>query len=209
MSDILNKQIVLTLNRLHQAFELRSVRKAVEDITSLNPHTDQPPFMFVDITYDQREDGSYDTENPTHYRPVSVAEWINLPVRSCDLAINCGRRELRAPTVIIATNYDKVPEKSTKFSPEAIWARDNSTCQATGRKLTREEGDLGHNIARANGGRRSWDNIALLDKRLNRMQGIKTFAEMGWNIRPKAPKARRVMLTVKDAKHESHLLFLN
>ena len=40
----------------------------------------------------------------------------------------------------------------------------------------------------------------------------KSFEEMGWgHVRKKmvAPKPRKVFLTVKDAEHESHLLFLN
>ena len=212
MSDILNKQIVLTLNRLHQAYELRTVRKSVEDITSLSPHTGQPPFMFVDITYATKADGSYDTECPTHYRPVTVEEWLQLPVRSCDLAINCGRRELRAPTVIIATNFDRLKEVAPKFSPDAIRQREGGRCAATGRLLAPHEGDLGHDIAKSKGGRKTYTNVAYVDKALNRSMGTKTFAEAGYpHVKAKmvAPKPRKVLLTAKDARHESHLLFLN
>ena len=209
MSDLLNKQICLALNKNWMGFDFRTVRKGVEAITSLSPETGEPPFMFLDLVYAQNEDGSYDTTQLVSARPVTVDEWLGLEVRSCDLAINCGRCQLRAPTIIVATNYADLPEFRPKFSSEGVWERDKGVCQATGRKLTREEGDLGHNVARANGGRRTWENIALLDKRLNRLQETKTFAEMGWNIKPKAPKSRKVLLTMKDAEHESHLHFLN
>jgi hypothetical protein len=212
MSDILNKQICLTLNKLHQAYEVRSIRKAVEDITSISPHTGQPPFMFVDIIYEQREDGSYDTEKPITYRAISVDEWMTLPVRSCDLAINCGRCQLRAPTVIIATNFDRLKEIVPQFSGEAVRQREGSRCAVTGRALAVGEGDVGHDIARTHGGKRNWTNTAYVEKGLNRAMGTKTFEEMGWgHVRKKmvAPKPRKVFLTAKDARHESHLLFLN
>lgn len=212
MSELLNKQIVLTLNRLHQAYDLRTIRKAIEDITSLSPRTEEPPFMFIDIIYEQREDGSYDTDNPITYRAVSVTEWLNLPVRSCDLAINCGRRELRAPTVIIATNFDRLKEIVPRFSPEAIREREGGRCAATNRLLAPGEGDLGHDIAKSKGGRRTYTNVAYIDKKINRAMGTKSFEEAGLgHVKKKmvAPKARKVLLTAKDARHESHLLFLN
>ncbi len=212
MSDILNKKICLTLNRLHQAYEMRSVRKAVEDITSMSPHTGQPPFMFVDIIYEQREDGTYDTENPVTYRAVTVDEWMKLEVRSCDIAINCGRCQLRAPTVIIATNFDRVKEIVPQFSGDAVRQREGGRCAITGVPLAPGEGDVGHDVARAKGGRRNWTNTAYITKGLNRLMATKSFDEMGWgHVHKKMvePKRRKVFLTLKDAEHESHLLFLN
>ncbi len=212
MSDILNKKICLTLNRLHQAYEMRTVRKAVEDITSQSPNTGKPPFMFVDIVYEQNADGSYNTENALTYRAVTVDEWMALPVRSCDIAINCGRCQLRAPTVIIATNFDRVKEITPQFSGDAVRAREGGRCAITGKPLAPDEGDVGHDVARARGGRRNWTNTAYVTKGLNRQMGTKSFEEMGWghvNKKMVAPKPRKVFLTQKDAEHESHLLFLN
>ncbi len=212
MSDILNKTIVLVLNRLHQAYEMRSVRKAIEDIMSASPKTGQPPFMFVDVIYAQREDGTYELDNPISYNAVSIDEWMKLPVRECDFAINCGRCELRAPTVIIATNFDRVKEIAPKFSGDALRAREGGRCAVTGRELAPGEGDVAHDVARARGGRRNWTNTAHVDKSLNRMMGTRSFDEMGWgHVKKKMvePKRRKVLMTVKDAKHESHLLFLN
>lgn len=190
------------------AFDFRSIRRAVEDIMSINPRTGEPPFMFLDLEYEMREDGTYDTENLINARPVTVEQWMALPVRSCDLAINCGRGQLRAPTVIVAKNYSDIPIKKPKFSAEAIRQRDNNTCQATKRKLGPGEGNLAHDIAKTHGGKRNWTNIALLDRRLNNLQGTKTFAEMGWNIHPKEPKGTKTLLTIEDLKHESQIHFL-
>lgn len=210
MSDLLNKQIVLTLNRVHQAYEMRTVRKAIEDITSMG-RNGEPPFMFVDIVYEKLEDNSYDTSKPITYRAVTVDEWMKLEVRSCDLPINCGRCQLRAPTVIIATNFDRLKEIVPQFSGDAIRQREGGRCAITGRELAPGEGDVGHDIARARGGRRNWTNTAYVEKGLNRLMGTKSFEEMGWgHVRKKmiAPKPRKVFLTAKDARHESHKFFL-
>lgn len=209
MTSILDKQITLALNRNWQCLDFRSVKKAVSDITSLNSETGEPPFMFLDLEYLQREDGSYDTDNLLGARPVSVAQWLALPIRSCDLAINCGKYQLRAPTIIVATGYDKVQFRRPKFSSDAVWQRDNSTCQITGEKVTRETGDLGHDIARAKGGKRTWSNVGVVKKTLNRAMGTKSFGEMGWtHVKFTEPKARPVFYTMDDIKHPSHAHFV-
>jgi len=209
MSEILNKQITLALNRNWMPMDFRTVRKAIEDITSESPRTGMAPFMFLDLSYALNPDGTYDTSVLLNARPVSVEEWMQLEVRSCDLAINCARRQLRVPTIIVASSYADIRMKTPKFSPEAVRVRDNYTCQVTKQKLEPGEGDLAHNIARANGGQRTWENIAFVRKDLNRLQGTKTFAEMGWtHIKPKAPRAKPVFLTVEDLRHESQAHFL-
>jgi 5-methylcytosine-specific restriction endonuclease McrA len=209
MSEILNKQIVLTLNAAWQCMGFRTPRKAFEDLCSLNPSTGKPPMLAMDLTYETNEDGSYNTDILLNARPVDIDEWMTLPVRSCDLSIQCARREIRCPTIIICSTYNKIPKMVPKFSAEGVWQRDGGICQATGRKLSRDEGDLGHNVARAHGGQRTWDNIALLDKRLNRLQGTKSFADMGWtHIKPTAPKPRPIFYTINDIKHPSHAHFV-
>ena len=208
MSEILNKQIVLSLNRLWQPLGFRSVKKSFEDVCSINPHTGIPPFMPMDLTFATNEDGTYNTDVLLNARPISVDEWMELPIRSCDLSITCARRDIRVPTIIIASSFDKVPVMLPKFSSAAVWERDKSTCQVTKQPVTRETGDIAHDVARHHGGRRSFDNVAVVRKDLNRLQGTRTFAEMGWRIHPKTPKPVPVFFTIDDIKHESQKHFV-
>lgn len=209
MSDLLNKQICLALNSLWQGMDFRTVKKSFEDITSMNPKTGEPPFLPLDLTYEVNPDGTFNMEILLNARPVSVLEWLSLPVRSCDLGITSARGEIRVPTIIVATNYSKIPDQRPKFSAEAVRKRDNDTCQVSKRKLAPGEGNLAHNIPKCRGGKRSWDNIVYMDRTLNSLQGERTFAEMGWDIKPKAPKGTKVFLTLDDLKHESQVHFLH
>lgn len=211
MSDLLNKQICLKLNTNWFAVGFESVQKAFSEICSLGKTSGKPPRLPIDITYAQNEDGSYDTNEVLDYRPVSVAEWFTLPVRLCDLAINCNHRMVRVPTVTICPNYRDIPASRVKFSPDAVKKREGGRCAISGRILAEGEGDLGHDVAKSKGGRKSWENVAYVEKGLNRGMGTKTFAEAGYpHVKKKmvAPRAGVKVLTVADMKHESQRRFL-
>lgn len=200
----------MTLNASWQPIGVRSVRKAFEDLCSANKDTGEPPMLAMDLTYEMNADGTYNTDILLNARPVPIDEWMTLPIRSCDLSIQCARREVRVPTVIICAHFNKVPKRVPKFSSDGVWARDNATCQVTGRKLTREEGDLGHIKARALGGQRTWDNIVVMDRRVNRAMGTMSPEEAGYRLlkQPKAPLPRPVFYTLDDIKHPSHAHFV-
>jgi 5-methylcytosine-specific restriction endonuclease McrA len=212
MSDILNKDIkVLKLNQNWWAIGFEPIDRAFSEMCSMGK-SGRAPRLGVDIEYAQREDGSYDLSAPLSYRPVSVEEWFRLPVRSCDLSINCNHRLIRVPTVTVCSNYRDIPDKAPKFSADAIRAREGGRCAATGRLLAPGEGDLGHDIAKSKGGRRTYTNVAYVDKQINRAMHTKTFAEAGYpHVKAKmvAPKRTKVLITSKDVYHESQLHFVN
>lgn len=213
MSDILSKDLkVLKLNKHFWAVGFESVSKAFSEMCSRNKVTGKSPRLGMDIVYAQREDGTYDTTTPLSYRPVTMEEWLLLPVRSCDLAINCNHRMIRVPTVTVCSNFKNIPDKAPKFSPEAIRAREGGRCIVTGRVLAPGEGDLGHDVAKTKGGRKTWTNVGYMTKGLNRAMGTKTFAEAGYpHVKAKMtePKRTKVLLTSKDVYHEDQLHFVN
>lgn len=210
MSDILNKDYrILALNRLWIAFDTRLPKKALEDVFSTNPETGKAPFMPLDLDFEQNADGSYNLDVLISARPVDIDTWITLPVRSCDWGITTGRGEIRLPTIIVASSYADIPTKVPRFSSDNVKKLYDYTCQATKQRLSPEELDMGHNVARHHGGRRNWDNIAPLRRDLNRLQGTKTFSEMGWDIKLKKPKPTKVVLTANDVRHPSQLHFVN
>lgn len=162
----------------------------------------KPPIMAMSIDMDENGELVEST-------PYCWADWVNLPVRENDLKIGVKNGFIRCPTVVITSSYAKMPKKTPSFSPDAIWRRDGNTCQVSGRKLNKDEGNMGHIVARAKGGKRSWDNIVLMDKNLNTKQGTLLPEEMGWSLlkEPSGPKPIPLVALINGERHETHKPF--
>lgn len=171
MPDILNKTTVLVLNRHWQAINVKSPAEAFCMMAS-------DAAVALDIF-----DG--------HFVPTRWNEWVALPVREQDNAVNTPRGPVRIPTVIVASNYAKVPLRRPRFGPRGIWERDGGVCQYTGRKLKPDEGNIDHVVPRSRGGKTSWDNCVLAHREVNSRKADKLPQEAGLQlrIRPAAPRA--------------------
>jgi 5-methylcytosine-specific restriction endonuclease McrA len=171
MSEILNRAIVLVLNRHWQAID---VKTPVETFSMLVNGS----ATALDITLGEE------------MRPVTWDEWLTLPVRDSDFAIGTVRGGIRVPTVIVLARFDKVPKRRPKFCARAIWERDGGVCQYTGRKLRPSEGNIDHIVPRSRGGKTSWENCVLADKRVNSKKGNKLPEEVGLRLlrQPFVPK---------------------
>jgi hypothetical protein len=152
MSDILNKNIVLVLNRNWQAINIRTPADAFCQMAT-NVAT------ALDIALDGDTAGedasrhlSPDTRHASAIRPVPWDEWITLPVREGDYAVRTARGAIRVPTVIVAVNFAKVPKKRPKLCSKTIRERDGNRCQYTGQLLKPDEGSLDHVLPRSRGG---------------------------------------------------------
>ena len=132
MSDILNKTIVLVLNRNWQAINIRTPQDAFCQMAT-NVAT------------------ALDIEGENYIRPVQWDEWITLPVRPQDNAVQTVRGPIRVPTVIVAVNFAKVPKKRPKLCSKTIRERDGNRCQYTGKLLKPDEGSLDHVLPRSRG----------------------------------------------------------
>lgn len=140
MNDILNKTIVLVLNRNWQAINIRT-----------------PADAFCQLATNAAT--ALDIESDEHIRPVKWDEWITLPIRESDHAVRTARGAIRVPTVIVAVNFAKVPKKRPKLSAKNIRERDGNRCQYTGVLLRPDEGNLDHVVPRSRGGADTWENL--------------------------------------------------
>src|ERR1041385_3810260 len=120
MSDILNKTIVLLLNRNWQAINIRT-----------------PQDAFCQMATNVATALEIDGEN--HIHPVTWDEWMILPIREQDNAVQTVRGPSRVPAVIVALNYAKVPKKRPKLCAKTIRERDGNRCQYTGKLLRPED----------------------------------------------------------------------
>ena len=108
-----------------------------------------------------------DIDGQQKIRPVTWEEWITLPVREQDRAVQTIRGGIRVPTVIVLANYAKVPKKRPKLCAKSIRERDGNRCQYTGRMLRPEEGSLDHVMPRSRGGKNAWENLVWSAKDVN------------------------------------------
>ena len=135
-----------------------------------------------------------------NFVPTKWSTWLTLPVRDCDRLINTSRGPIRAPTVIVAAKYAKVPLRRPRFGARGIWERDGGVCQYTGRKLTAGEGNIDHVVPRSRGGRTSWDNCVLAHREVNSRKADRLPHEAGLRLRkvPAIPRALPVTVLIRN-----------
>jgi 5-methylcytosine-specific restriction endonuclease McrA len=198
MSDILNKTIVLVLNRHWQAINIRTPQDAFCQMA-----TGVATALDIELGDDARAEA---------LRPVTWDEWITLPVREGDHAVRTARGAIRVPTVIVAVNFAKVPKKRPKLSAKNIRERDGNRCQYTGKLLKPDEGSLDHVVPRSRGGADSWENLVWSAKDVNQRKADRLPHEAGLKLLsvPRAPKELPVTALIRNAHGVAEWkLFLN
>lgn len=162
MTDTLNRPTVLVLNRHWQAIDVRTPAEAFSLLATGAANG-------LDITAEGM-------------RPVPWAEWLTLPVRDQDIPVRTVRGPVRAPTVVVLSRYGRMPRRRLTLSLRGLWERDGGVCQYTGRRLQPGEGNIDHVVPRSRGGRTSWDNCVLADKRVNHRKANRTPDEAGLKL---------------------------
>jgi 5-methylcytosine-specific restriction endonuclease McrA len=198
MTDILNKSIVLVLNRNWQAINIRTPQEAFCQMA-----TNVATALDIELGNDARAEA---------LRPVTWDEWITLPIRSQDNFVRTARGPIRVPTVIVAVNFAKVPKKRPKLCAKSIRERDGNRCQYTGKQLKPDEGSLDHVLPRSRGGRDSWENLVWSSKDVNARKGNRLPHEAGLKLLsvPRAPKVLPVTALICNAHDVAEWgLFLN
>lgn len=193
MTDILNKSIVLVLNRNWQAINIRSPQEAFCQLAT-NVAT------------------GLDIEGENYIRPVTWEEWITLPIRPGDNSVQTARGFIRVPAVIVAVNFAKVPKKRPKLSARNIRERDGNRCQYTGRLLRPDEGNLDHVVPRSRGGRDTWENLVWSAKEVNQRKADRLPHEAGLRLLsvPRAPRELPVTAFLRNHNGVAEWkLFLN
>jgi 5-methylcytosine-specific restriction endonuclease McrA len=180
MNDILNRAIVLVLNRNWQAINVRTPQQA-----------------FVQMATDVATALDIDGENMT---PLRWAQWIKLPVRADDYAVRTPGGLVRIPHVIVLSRFARVPKRRPTFNARSIWARDGGRCQYTGRTLRAHEGNIDHVVPRSRGGKTSWENCVLASKEVNSRKADRLPEEVGLRLLkpPTAPRERPSTLFIRN-----------
>src|SRR5271168_1435949 len=168
MNDILNRTIVLVLNRNWQAINIRTPAEAFCQMA-----TNAATALDIELG---------DGESANVLRPVKWDEWITLPVREGDQAVRTVHGAIRVPAVIVAVNFAKVPKKRPKLCAKNIRERDDNRCQYTGRLLHPDEGSLDHVVPRSRGGEDTWENLVWSAKDVNQLKADRLPHEAGLKL---------------------------
>lgn len=193
MSAFLN-QHVLVLNRLWQAVNICSVRRA---ITLLFEGRAQVVW--------NNADGSFQTYGFHEWRDFSQQSPHPESITSISFRI-------RIPRVILLLVFDRVPRKEVKFTRHNIFERDRNTCQYCGRVFERKDLNLDHVIPRDRGGPTSWENIVCSCIECNTTKANRTPLEASMRLirKPKRPKWRPfVEINLGLERHDSWKHFLD
>jgi 5-methylcytosine-specific restriction endonuclease McrA len=182
MSNVLNKAIVLVLNRNWQAINVRT-----------------PAEAFCQMATGVAT--ALEVEGENQIRPVPWDEWLTLPVRPQDEAVHTVRGVVRVPSVIVLANFAKVPKKRPKLSPRNIRDRDGNRCQYTGVVLKPDEGSIDHVVPRSRGGRNAWENCVWASKAVNSKKGNRLPQEAGLKLlaAPRVPKELPATALIRNA----------
>jgi 5-methylcytosine-specific restriction endonuclease McrA len=173
MEALLNHN-VLVLNRLWQAVNICSVRRALTLLFAGH----------AEVVCAQN--GAFDT--------FDFSEWRNFSDRNPQEAdsIHAVRFRIRIPKVVMLLIFDRLPRKEVKFTRHNIFERDNNTCQYCGKIFDRRDLNIDHVIPRDRGGASTWENVVCSCIPCNTKKGNRTPSETGIRLirKPKRPKWR-------------------
>lgn len=178
----LTKTTVLVLNRNWQAIHVKTPTEALS------------------MMYSNAATG-LDIIGEDHMIPYRWDDWVNLPHDPCCEYISTINQKIKIPKVIVLCNYDKVPIRRPRFSINGVWSRDNGVCQYTGRKLSKNEGNIDHVIPKSKGGKTDWTNCVLSHKDINSKKANRTPEECGIKLikKPTVPKQLPISHYIKNS----------
>jgi 5-methylcytosine-specific restriction endonuclease McrA len=189
----LNRTTVLVLNRNWQAIHVKSPAEALS-------------MMYTDAAT------GLDILGEDQMIPYRWKDWINLPHDVESDYVKTINGDIKIPKVIVLCKFNKVPMKRPKFSLSGVWTRDGGICQYTGKKLSKNEGNVDHVIPRSRGGKTDWCNCVLTHKEINAQKANRTPEEAGLKL-IKPPTIPRHMPTTFYIKNKHNIkeweLFLN
>jgi len=194
MSNVLCDQ-VLVLNRLWQAVNVCSVRRA---LTLLFEGNAQVVFGMAD--------GDYRTLDFQQWRGLSASE------PEGEASVGTVSFRIRVPRVILLMGFDRFPKKEVKFTRHNLFERDQNTCQYCGKVFDRRDLNLDHVIPRDRGGPTTWENIVCSCIPCNTRKANRTPAEANLRLvrKPKRPKWRPfVQVSFGASMHDSWRHFLD
>lgn len=145
---------VLVLNRVFQAVQITSVRRALT--------------LLYKGQVRAVDEG---------YRTYDFVNWADIPVQANDHYVVTPSKNILIPHVVQLLMFDRLPRQEVKFSRGNIYLRDHNRCQYCGKKFPSSELSLDHVIPISRGGKSTWENVVCACLPCNVRKGNKLLSE--------------------------------
>jgi 5-methylcytosine-specific restriction endonuclease McrA len=126
--------------------------------------------------------------DPFNYEVFNWDKWVNQKITDGEPYIQAVRFKVKAPEIIVLTQYHKTPNYNVRLTKRNIFIRDKYYCQYSGEILSKKNADIDHIIPKSKGGKNTWDNLVATSKAINRKKGDKTPEEAGLKLVKKPVK---------------------
>jgi len=126
--------------------------------------------------------------DPEDYEVYNWEKWLKKSAKEGDSIVHTGHYGVIIPEVIVLLRYDKAFRKDFICTKRNIYARDGYVCQYTGKKISHGNANIDHVIPLKRGGKNTWGNMVVCDKKLNSIKGDRTPEEAGLKLIKKPTK---------------------
>lgn len=164
------KQKVLVLNRLWQAVNTCSIKRALT------------------LLADGRAEVVMEMDGGA-YKTYGFQDWCDFSKDSEENMLSTIHFKIRLPKVILLLAYDQRPKREIKLTRQNIFFRDKDTCQYCGVHFNRVDLNLDHVKPRDAGGLSTWENLVCSCIPCNSHKANRTPEQAGMKLirKPKKP----------------------
>jgi len=180
---------VLVLNRLFQAIQVTSVRKA---------------FCLL-------YKGQVRAVNPD-YSTCAWEDWVDVPPQPDDEVIVTPTIKVRIPRVVLLVDFDRLPRHEVRFTRKNIFYRDRNRCQYCGDKFQTRDLNLDHVVPLSRGGKSTWENVVCCCIPCNSRKGGSLPEEAGMRLVQSPARPRwhpLVKISLASGRYEAWRNFLD
>ncbi len=123
------------------------------------------------------------------FQVFNFESWSALAAEEGDDVVHTVKAAFKVPRVLVLQVFDRMPRNTVRFSRNAIYLRDDFTCQYCGHRFPRSKLNLDHVKPKSQGGRTNWTNITASCVRCNLEKGGRTPEQAGMKLirQPKKP----------------------
>ena len=139
---------VLVLNRLFQAIQITTVRRAFCLLFKGEVRAVDPDYT------------TYDWE-----------DWKDIPPQPNEEFLATPSFRVRIPRVVLLLHFDRLPRHEIRFTRKNIFFRDKNRCQYCGGRFSTTELNLDHVVPLSRGGKSVWENVVCCCVRCNSRKG--------------------------------------